>query len=96
MKFLLLGPAKNELDEAIAYYESRRPGLGEEFRLEITEAVQRIMDHPAAWTPFSKSTRCCRANRFPYGIVYSIRGEEIVIIAIMHLYRKPGYWKNRL
>jgi hypothetical protein len=96
MKFLLLEPARNELAQAIAYYESQRAGLGEEFRLEITQAIQKILDHPTAWAPLSKSTRCCPTSRFPYGIVYNIRGEDILIVAIMHLHRKPGYWKNRL
>ncbi|HAK44654.1 MAG TPA: hypothetical protein DCO79_01865 [Spirochaeta sp.] len=33
---------------------------------------------------------------FPYGIIYSYSTEEIIIIAVMHLHRKPDYWKSRL
>jgi hypothetical protein len=96
MNYYFLEPAKDELDQATAYYESQRAGLREAFKLEINKAIQRILDHPAAWIALSKSTRCCRTNRFPYGVVYNIRGEDIFIVAIMHLHRKPGYWKNRL
>ncbi len=35
-------------------------------------------------------------NRFPYGVVYTVRGADLVIIAVMHLRRKPGYWQGRL
>jgi hypothetical protein len=38
----------------------------------------------------------CRVNRFPYGLVYEVSGEEIVIVAVMHLHRRPGYWRDRV
>jgi hypothetical protein len=34
--------------------------------------------------------------RFPFGVVYEIESENISVIAIMHLRRRPGYWKRRV
>jgi plasmid stabilization system protein ParE len=96
MIFSFLQPAKDELNEAIAYYEAQREGLGEEFAQEIINTVQRILDHPKAWSNLSGNIRRCRTNPFPYGVVYQIRGDDILIVAIMHLHPRPGYWKDRL
>jgi hypothetical protein len=35
-------------------------------------------------------------SRFPYQIVYRRRPDEIVIVAVAHVKRKPGYWKDRV
>jgi hypothetical protein len=40
-------------------------------------------------------TRRALVARFPYQVVYRIRPGEIVIVAVAHLKRRPGYWKNR-
>ncbi len=91
-----LDAAKAELEEAVSSYEHERKGLGEGFALEAEDALARILQFPHAWSALSKNVRRCRLNRFPYGIVYSLQNEEILIVAVMHLHRKPGYWKNRL
>jgi hypothetical protein len=92
----LLRPAQIELDEGIIYYEEQVRGLGFEFLNEITDTFKRIKLNPDAWAPFSKRARKCLVHRFPYGIIYQIREYEILIIAIAHQHRKPGYWKDRM
>ena len=39
--------------------------------------------------------RRCLTNRFPYGIIYYEKDDEIIILAVMQLNRKPDYWKDR-
>lgn len=87
--------AENELNEAIAYYNGCQNGLGLEFAKEVYLAIQNILSFPRAWASFSANTRRCLTNRFPYGIIYQIAGEEVYIIAVMHLSREPNYWKKR-
>ena len=98
MTFDFLEPAQAELNEAFQFYEAQREGLGDEFAREVFRTIQRILNHPHAWARLSKQSRRCRTKRFPYGIIYQIREEEkrVLIIAVMHLSRKPGYWKPRL
>jgi len=88
--------AREELEEATEYYEQQRQGLGEEFAQEVENALARVQRHPHTWTRLTEDVRRCRLNRFPYGIVYVVRGDDILIVAIMHLRRKPGYWADRL
>ena len=87
--------AKSEFSNAIEYYENCRSGLGLDFAEETYSAIQRILRFPKAWTSLSLHTRRCLINRFPFGVIYSIDGDEIIILAVMQLNRKPGYWHTR-
>lgn len=87
--------AEEELNMAIAYYNQCQDGLGLEFAREAYWAIQNIITFPQAWALLSKNTRRCLINRFPYGVIYQITDEEILIIAIMHLNKEPGYWEKR-
>lgn len=62
--------AKKELFEVISYFEECRLGLGLEFSKELFSTIQRIIYFPLAWSKFSKNTRRCLTNRFPYGVIY--------------------------
>jgi toxin ParE2 len=96
MRIRFLEIAQIELDEAIEYYNHETPRLGEEFLAEVLNALDRIGRFPEAWHPCSKRTRRCQSRRFPYGIIYQIRKEEILVVAIANLHRKPDYWKDRI
>jgi len=88
--------AKKEFLEEINYFEDCRAGLGLEFSKEVFSTIQRIIYFPLAWSEFSQNTRRCLTNRFPFGVIYQIVDEEIIIIAVMQLNREPDYWKKRL
>jgi hypothetical protein len=88
--------ASRELDEAVAHYEDREPGLGLEFSEEVWATIVRITHYPDAWTPLSRRTRRCLLNRFPYGIIYQVKAGVLRIIAVAHLNRRPEYWTDRL
>jgi plasmid stabilization system protein ParE len=88
--------ARDELREAIQFYEAQRSGLGTEFRDEIQSTLERIKHFPEAWSPLSKNTRRCRTHRVPYGVIYRVKSEEILVVAIAHLHRRPEYWKDRI
>jgi len=88
--------AKEEFFEAINYFEEYQKGLGLSFSKEVFSTIQRIIHFPSAWSKFSKNTRRSLTNRFPYGVIYQIKGEEVIIIAVMQLNREPGYWDKRI
>ncbi|MCP5048484.1 MAG: type II toxin-antitoxin system RelE/ParE family toxin [bacterium] len=92
----VLSEAEDELIEVINYYNEQKERLGFEFAKEVKNTIQRIIQHPEVCTELSQRTRRCRTKRFPYGVVYQIRDDTILIIAIMHLRREPNYWKSRL
>jgi plasmid stabilization system protein ParE len=90
-----LEPAQVEFTDAVECYNVQREGLGFEFSDEVKAAIFRIIEHPEAWSLVSKRTRRCRIKRFPYGIIYQVRDNNLLIIAVMHLHRKPQSWKRR-
>lgn len=96
MKIEFLAPAEIELIDAISYYNMQSEGLGFEFAAEVKRTIERIIQYPEAWSKLSKRTRRCRTNRFPYGVIYQVTGETILIVAVMHLSRDPQMWKSRL
>jgi plasmid stabilization system protein ParE len=96
MSVRFLDPAEAELREAIAYYNDQSEGLGYEFAAEVKRTLGRICDHPEAWPQLSQRTRRCRANRFPYGLVYQLRADHVLVVAVMHLHREPESWMDRL
>ncbi|MFH7320540.1 type II toxin-antitoxin system RelE/ParE family toxin [Desulfurivibrio sp. D14AmB] len=88
--------AEEEFVEAVAYYEDCDPGLGIDFSREIYATIQNAVDYPAMWPEIKGDVRRCLVHRFPYGVLYSIEPDGIFILAVMHLHRDPGYWKQRL
>ncbi len=96
MRVEILSAAEAELAEAVSYYNEQSEGLGYDFAAEIKQTIARILQFPDAWPQLSARTRRCRTRRFPYGLVYQVRGESVLIVAVMHLRRHPDTWKSRL
>ena len=95
-KYRFTSAALSELREATLYYEQKENGLGTSFLDEIDAAVERILRFPHAWHPLSERTRRCRTHRFPFGLLYQIRSDEILITAVMDLRRDPQRWRDLL
>lgn len=96
MNIRLLEPAQAELDEAIAWYAEQAPGLGDAFLIEALKSIKLIEQFPQAWHPLTPQIRRCRLKRFPYSLVYTLDGSEILVLAVAHQHRKPNYWRPRL
>jgi len=90
-------PAADEFRDAVQWYENRRPGLGADFFDAVVTVVEAIQTNPEIGSQRSSDgkTRRILLDKFPYQIVYRLRPDEFVIVAIAHLKRRPGYWKNR-
>lgn len=89
--------ASLELTEAVRWYESKRAGLGGELLDEFSASIDRLTLNPEAGNHISADQRTRRVlvTRFPYQVVYRVRPGEIVVVALAHLKRRPGYWKHR-
>jgi len=92
-----LSAAREEFSAAVRWYELRHSGLGADFFDNVTAVTSLIQAHPQIGT-FDPETRTRRmpVERFPYQVVYHVSDEEIVIVAIAHSKRRPGYWTSRV
>jgi len=95
MNIRFLEPARNELDDAVDWYEMEQSGLGQRFLAEIRSALKRITVFPDSCTVISPGLRRCLTRKFPYMLVYGIEERTVVIVAVAHMHRAPQYWKCR-
>lgn len=96
MKYLYHPEALAEYADAALYFEERAPGLGADFTIEVEDAIQQVTQSPDRWRCMDEDIRRFLVRRFPYGILYTVEGEYVLIVAVMHLSREPGYWRHRL
>lgn len=88
--------ANAELAEAMAWYEDRSDGLGDDLLIEVERAVGFLRKFPEMCPQHGETIfRKCFVTRFPYTIFFTELDEEIWIAAIAHQSRRPGYWSNR-
>ncbi|MDB4980189.1 MAG: plasmid stabilization protein [Myxococcales bacterium] len=93
-----LGPAAEaELQEAMAWYDARREGLGLLLLLAVSATLERIGRAPRSFTPAGPERRYRRAlvGRFPYQLIFELANDEVRVLAVAHLRRQPGYWTGR-
>ena len=87
--------AELELNEAAQYYERESSGLGVAFVVAVGRCTQTILERPEAGTPLTGLVRRRLVGTFPYGVLYRVTAEEIRVLAIMNLKRRPSYWARR-
>ena len=64
--------------------------------MEVYAAIQRAAANPKAWTTIDGEVRRSLVRRFPYGVLYAEENDGVLVLAVMHLHRNPGYWKGRV
>lgn len=87
--------ARAEMDEAIAWYEYQRDGLGIEFTTEIDRHPQRIADNPNQFAKTRDEIRLAVLHRFPYTVHFLDETNRIVVLAIFHVKRNPLVLEGR-
>ena len=95
MNYFFHESPEKEFLSAVEYYEKQQSGLGYRFSKEIYAAIERVCEHPLAWESLDDEFRRCLCGRFPYGVIYRIVEKSIQIMAVMHLNREPGYFRER-
>jgi len=63
---------------------------------DLDRAVRRIAAFPLANTEIEEGLRRCLLSKFPYGIIYGLDSEIVIVVAVAHLHREPRYWIDRL
>ena len=91
----LLPEAEEELLAAAQFYEAEQRGLGRALLQEVRRSLLLIAEHPLAAGIERAEIRARTIARFPYRVYYRARPEEILVVAIGHRRRRPGYWRSR-
>lgn len=96
MKIRFLKPALSEVDDAVVWYDSQSFGLGTQFLDDLDRVVRRIVSYPLSCPEIEPNLRRCLLSRFPYGLIYGVDADTIIVVAVSHLHREPRYWINRI
>jgi hypothetical protein len=84
-----------EVKSSYEWYEEHAVGLGEDYLTELESAYETIMELPNTWPKFNRKYRRFLLSKFPFSIIYRPNNNSIYIVAVMHNYRRPGYWLDR-
>jgi plasmid stabilization system protein ParE len=91
-----LDEALEEAEAATRWYADRSPTAATAFTDEIDTAIAEINSLPLAWPAYHHDTRRFLLRRFPYSVVYRVSERLILVVAVAHAHRRPGYWTKRL
>ncbi|HEY5618455.1 MAG TPA: hypothetical protein VIK60_10945 [Vicinamibacterales bacterium] len=86
--------AEDEALEVRQWYESRRPGLGQEFGQALDALIARVAASPLAFPPVHNATRRAVLSRFPYAVYFRLAKEAVIVLAI-HGRQPPSRWRGR-
>lgn len=95
MKYRFHPAAIDEFQEAASYYHAHNSQLSARYIAAVEDAISRIVEAPRRWPVIDEDVRRCRTRVFPYGILYTLESDHVLILAVMHSSREPGTWKKR-
>lgn len=95
MNLTFLPEALQEFEDAALHYANCAVDLDLRFIERVNQAIEQVLSDPLRWPLYRQDVRRCLVPPFPYAILYRAKGDEVLIVAIMHCHRRPGYWKER-
>lgn len=88
--------AENDFTESTEYYEARETDLGLRFFNAILNSFKIIIRNPFAFPKSQNNLRKFTVDKFPFIILYVVKGSDVIIIAVFHTSRNPKIIKNRI
>jgi hypothetical protein len=101
MTVVVTAAAEAEPIEGHDFYEGWCEGLGDAFVAAALWVVDEAAARPGScprlpWAPAGRDVRFRLVDRFPYQIVLELRRESVLVLAVAHTSRRPGYWRRRV
>jgi plasmid stabilization system protein ParE len=94
--YRFLPPAEEEMIEASLFYEAVSTSLGHDFLDDVQRSIDTLREHPRLGQAVGRGLRRMLLHRFPFSLIYSVESDAILVVAVAHYKRRPGYWKGRL
>ena len=87
--------ARQDFDESFDWYAARSPSAAERFTSAIDSALADIARNPDRFAAIDQMHREYLVRRFPFRIVYRVEPHRVLVVAVAHAKRRPGYWHGR-
>lgn len=91
----VLPQAEAEAREAFLWYFDRSTIAADAFRAEVFDAIDRLSKTARDWPEDEDGTRHYHLRHFPYTVMYEVIDQNVIVFAIAHQRRRPGYWQGR-
>jgi plasmid stabilization system protein ParE len=88
--------ADEEYVHAVQYYADIALELGNRFYDEIERLIGEVCTDPERYRKFNPPARRHFSRDFPYAVIFLEKTDCVWIVAVMHMKRRPGYWRERL
>ncbi|MBI4705091.1 MAG: type II toxin-antitoxin system RelE/ParE family toxin [Deltaproteobacteria bacterium] len=87
--------AEAEARSAFLWYLARNPRAAERFQEAVGECIAAIVEAPESFPEVEPGVRRRLVfHRLPYAVLYRVTVDEVQVVAVMHLRRRPGYWRR--
>jgi len=88
--------AAREYRSARNWYRARSVKVAQRFGMAVDRAADRIIADAESLPVLTGTYRYARIARFPYVLVFRRTQEDVVmVVAVAHTSRRPGYWRRR-
>ena len=88
--------AAREYRSARDWYAARSVEVTERFRTAVDRAVERIATERDALAKLGTVYRWVRVRQFPYVLIFREQSPDVImVVAVAHTSRRPGYWRGR-
>jgi plasmid stabilization system protein ParE len=91
----VLPQAEAEIREAFVWYAERSAIAADAFRTEVLSAIDKLADSADMWPADEENLRRYVLRHFPFTVHYELNGLDVIVLAVAHQRRRPGYWHDR-
>ena len=97
MRISFAAGARQDITESFQFYRRSSPAAAERFASAINTAIDSIARDPQRFLLIRQGVRACSLVGFPFQVVYRQNSQEndLLILAIAHAKRQPGFWRDR-
>src|SRR6266498_2038530 len=93
--FIVRPLAEADLEQAASWYDEEHAGLGARFLNDVDQVFGRIRAMPMQFPIVSSNIRRALLHTFPYAVYFREANEAVLVVAVLHLRRRPGVWRSR-
>jgi plasmid stabilization system protein ParE len=86
--------ARLELADASDWYDAQDKRLADDLLFAFEETISTIVQNPFQYQVIRRKTRRASLGKFPYGLIYSVSENDIVILSCFHGRRNPKRWQR--
>ena len=87
--------ARRDFDASFDWYLERSAEAAARFANAVDAALTAVAADPERFAVVDQLHRQCPVRRFPFRIVYRVVENRVLVVAVAHAKRRPGYWRDR-